>query len=338
MSRRERGAHRTVRDRRDRPRALVLIGALLLDGALGDPPNRFHPVAWMGSLITAAQRHAPSFARLRDPQEGRLNQLAYGGFIAIGGILSMLSIGRLAERVIERLPSPLGWTAESILLKTTFSVRRLVVVARQIETALDGQDVPEARRLVSWHLVSRDTSKLSPPQVTAATIESVAESASDGIMAPLLAYAAYGLPGALAYRFANTADSMLGYRDPAREWLGKVPARIDDALNLVPARLTALLLTLGSALVGEGARDAWRLWRRDSGKTASPNAGHPMSAMAGALGIELEKVGHYRLGAGLRPPSAADIERAVRVVRAAVALGAGLLIGLSLMIRRARRG
>jgi adenosylcobinamide-phosphate synthase len=282
----------------------------------------------MGSLIAGAQRRAP--------RHGRSTQLAYGALVAIGGTLGALSAGRLAKRVIERLPAPLNGLTEGAVLKMTFSVGRLNTVARQIETTLSApeQDLAEARRLVSWHLVSRDTSQLDSSQVAAATIESVAESASDGIMAPLLAYAAFGLPGALAYRFVNTADSMLGYRDAAREWLGKIPARMDDALNVIPARMTAFLLTLGAGLVGESARNAWRTWRRDSGKTASPNAGHPMSAMAGALEIELEKVDHYILGQGHRPPRTGDIGRAVRVMQAAVGLGIPLLTGLILIARR----
>jgi len=156
---------------------------------------------------------------------------------------------------------------------------------------------------------------------------------SDGIVAPLFYYALGGLPGALAYRFFNTADAMLGYRDAAHEWLGKVPARLDDMANLLPARLTSLLLILAAAFTGDDARRAWRIWRRDSGVTASPNAGHPMSAMAGGLGVELEKVGHYRLGAGQRPPRSSDIGRAVRMMHVAVPLAAGLLIGLPLVTR-----
>jgi adenosylcobinamide-phosphate synthase len=318
-----------MRENEERPQGLILIGALLLDLTLGDPPNRFHPVAWMGSAIAAAQERAP--------RQGPVAQLAYGGLIAVGGALSVFGLGRLVEHLVDRLPSPVGWLVESVVLKSTFSVGRLGAVAQQIETSLDAQDVADARRLVSWHLVSRDTSELTLSQVAAATIESVAESASDGIMAPLLAYLVGGLPGALAYRFANTADSMLGYRDEAREWLGKIPARLDDVLNLIPARLTALLLTLGSPLVGASGRGAWRVWRRDRRRTASPNAGHPMSAMAGSLQVELEKVGHYRLGAGQRPPTGVDIGRAVRVLEAAVALGAALLIGLCLVTGLARR-
>jgi adenosylcobinamide-phosphate synthase len=118
---------------------------------------------------------------------------------------------------------------------------------------------------------------------------------------------------------------MLGYHDPVHEWLGKASARLDDLVNLVPARLTAALIILAAWLRGGDASGAWRIWHRDASTTASPNAGHPMSAMAGALGVELEKVGHYRLGAGQRQPRAADIERAVRLVEACALVAAVLL-------------
>jgi len=306
-------------------RQKTLCLALLLDLTLGDPPNRFHPVAWMGSAIAAAKRRAP--------RQGRLAQLAYGAALDVGGALAVATLGRLLERAIARLPAPWNWLAEAGLLKTTLSLRGLGTAAGEVQAALEDGDLPAARRLVAWHLVSRDTTTLSASQVAAATVESVAENTSDGIVAPLFYYALGGLPAALAYRFVNTADSMLGYRDPAHEWLGKAPARCDDLANLLPARLTAALFVLAAALTGEDARRAWQIWRRDRGVTASPNAGHPMSAMAGGLGVELEKAGHYRLGAGQRPPTSEDVGRAVRLMRVAVALAAGLLVGLPLVAR-----
>jgi adenosylcobinamide-phosphate synthase len=310
-----------------RQKALCL--ALLLDLTLGDPPNRFHPVAWMGSAIAAAKRRAP--------RQGRLAQLAYGAALDVGGVLAVANLGRLLERVIARLPAPWNWLAETGLLKTTLSLKGLGTAAGEVQAALDAGDLPAARRLVAWHLVSRDTVTLNASQVAAATVESVAENTSDGIVAPLFYYALGGLPAALAYRFINTADSMLGYRDPVHEWLGKAPARFDDLANLLPARLTAALFVLAAALTGEDARRAWQVWRRDRGVTASPNAGHPMSAMAGGLGVELEKVGHYRLGTGQRPPTSEDVGRAVRLMRVAVALAVGLLVGLPLVARVVKR-
>jgi adenosylcobinamide-phosphate synthase len=296
------------------PESLIL--ALVIDRAFGEPPTQWHPVAWMGSTIAAAQRRAP--------RNGRLGPLAWGALIAAGGALVFGGLGYAAQRLVRRLPPLLRWPAEAALLKSMLSVRSLSAAAGEVESALAAGNLPEARRLASWHLVSRDTSTLSAQQVAAATIESVAENASDGVVAPLFYYAVGGLPAAFAYRFLNTADAMLGYRDAAREWLGKVPARADDAANLLPARLTAGLLTLSAALLGEDAGNAWRIWQRDAGKTASPNAGHPMSAAAGALGVELEKVGHYRLGGGQRLPEADDIRRTVRLMGGAALLAGGL--------------
>lgn len=306
-----------VSDRRQR----VLCLALLLDLALGDPPNRFHPVAWMGAGIAAAQARAP--------RQGRLTQLGYGVLLSAGGTLIAAGLGWLLAWTVTHLPGPLGWLAEASLLKLTFSLRDLSSAAEQIESALAAQDLPEAQYLLSWHLVSRDTSTLDESQVAAATIESVAENTSDGLVAPLLYYVRGGLPAALGYRFVNTADAMLGYRDQAHEWLGKSAARLDDLANLLPARVTAGLFFLAAVLIGEDARRGWRIWRRDAGKTASPNAGHPISAMAGVLGLELEKVGHYRLGVGQRSPGPRDIDRAVRLIRLVPLLITGWLIILS---------
>jgi adenosylcobinamide-phosphate synthase len=313
----------------DQNRYWVPVLALLLDLTAGDPPNRYHPVAWMGTAIQAARRRAP--------RGGRLRPLVYGALLVVGGGAAVASLGRMSERVLSFLPPPLGWLATAGLLKTTIALRGLDQAAAQVQAAIEKGDLPEARRLVSWHLVSRDTSALTESQVAAATIQSVAENTSDGIVGPLFYYLLGGLPGALAYRWVNTCDSILGYRDAEREWLGKIPARLDDVLNVLPARLTAALLTVAAALTGDDAGNAWHVWRRDAGTTESPNAGHPMSAAAGALGIELEKVDHYRLGAGQRPPTTADIARAISLMRGAVALGAGLLLGCSLIHARRRR-
>ena len=152
----------------------------------------------------------------------------------------------------------------------------------------------------------------------------MAENASDSVVAPLLYYALAGLPGALAYRFVNTADALVGYRDQRHEWLGWPAARLDDLLNLVPARLTAVLMMLAAPLVGGSPARGWGIWWRDARLTASPNAGHPMSVAAGVLGVELEKAGHYRLGSGLAVATPRDISRAVRLLYATV----GCLVAL----------
>lgn len=289
-----------------------MLAALLLDLLLGDPPNRWHPVAWMGAVIDRLRKNAPA----RD-------KLAYGGIVAWGGGLVVWLLTWATLRLSRGLLLPLRWLVRIWLLKTTLSLRGLDDAAAAVESALRAGDVAEARRLLSWHLVSRDTTTLDASRVGAAAIESVAENTSDGVVAPLFWHAVGGIPAAMTYRYLQTCDSVLGYRDTEREWLGKIAARTDDLLNLMPARLTALCLVL---LRPRG----WRIWRRDARLTASPNAGHPMSAMAGALGVELEKVDHYRLNAGGRPAQPDDIRRARRLMVGAVGL---FVVGLLVVLR-----
>ncbi|NOZ49327.1 MAG: cobalamin biosynthesis protein [Chloroflexi bacterium] len=298
--------------------------ALLIDVTLGEPPHRYHPVVWMGRWLALGKRFS-SF-------EGRWRPMLAGSVITLGGITMVSMAGWIIERLTTRLPRVLALFVQASFLKSTLSFRGLVDAATEIQTALARDDLQGARRLLAWHLVSRDTTALDVSQVAAATIESVAENASDGIIAPLFYYAIGGLPLALVYRFVNTADAMLGYRDDVYEWLGKVPARLDDLLNWIPARMTAAFVVLAARLGQEDAEGAWRVWRRDARKTASPNAGHPMSAMAGALGVALVKTGHYRLGEDDCLPHPHDIPRAIRLLKSVTAL-AMLFLALHAVVR-----
>ena len=285
---------------------MPILFAIPFDVIFGDPPTRFHPTAWMGSFISWLMRFRP--------RGNHFAEFMYGIFIILIGLGLTAGAGWMISHLASFLPSWAGWLIEGLFLKLTVSLRGLDHAAREVQTALEKRDLPEARRLLSWHLVSRDTSQLDESKVSAAAIESVAENASDGIIAPIFFFAIGGLPAAFAYRFANTADSMLGYRDAEREWLGKAPARLDDVLNFIPARLTGLFIILSAFAAGADGKKAWQILRRDSRVTASPNAGVPMSAMAGALGMELEKINHYILGKGLHAPTAVDIARARRLL------------------------
>src|SRR5262249_33430479 len=159
--------------------------------------------------------------------------------------------------------------------------------ATAVGSALRADDLRTARTRLRA-LVSRDTSTLDRDLVAAAAVESVAENLGDSFVAPLFWYAALGLPGAVAYRYVNTCDAMLGYRG-RYECLGKASARPDDMASWLPARLAAFLLVISAPLAGGDATAAWHVLRRDHRRTASPNAGWPMSAMAGALAVRLEK-------------------------------------------------
>jgi adenosylcobinamide-phosphate synthase len=287
----------------------VLLLALALDLLLGDPPNRLHPVAWIGAALERGRR------RLCAGSPRRL-LLAGAALTALCAAASALAAGGVATSA--RWLGPAGLVVEALALSLLLSVRGLAAAAHAVAGPLARDDLAAARAAVGRDLVSRPTETLHPGQVASAAVESVAENLTDAVVAPALFYLALGLPGAAAYRAVNTADAMLGYREGALEWFGKAAARLDDALNFVPARLAALGLVAAAGVAGAAPRGAWRVMWRDARRTASPDAGWTMAAMAGALGVRLEKPGAYRLGEGPWP-DARHIARGVRLMVIAAA-------------------
>jgi len=224
-----------------------------------------------------------------------------------------------------------GVLLQAVVLKTTLALRGLGEAAERVAAALDRGELATARAALSRDLVSRRTDDLAAGQVASAAVESVAENLTDGFVAPLGFFLLLGLPGALVYRAINTADAMLGYREGPLEEFGKVAARLDDLLNLVPARWSACAIVLAAPFAGGDARGALRVMRRDHRRTASPNAGWTMAAMAGGLGVALEKPAAYRLGDGALP-TAAHVRRSVRIVMRASALTAAVVAALVTVI------
>jgi adenosylcobinamide-phosphate synthase len=292
----------------------TLSGAILADRLLGEWPNALHPVVWMGKLTHLLERCAPS--------HGPVRQLAAGALIVLVVPTTFAGAAFLIMRGLRPYPA-LALVIGVVLLKSTFALRALSAAAKVVESALADGAIGSARQGLR-SLCSRDPSALEPHQLVAATIESVAENASDSFVAPLFYFALFGLPGAVFYRAVNTLDSMIGYHGKY-EYLGKIAARFDDLLNFIPARITAVLLLLAGLLGGKRLDRGWRVWRRDAHLTESPNAGRPMAVMAGILGVELEKEGHYRLGDPLEPLSAAKIEEACSVLAWAAVLGASMI-------------
>jgi adenosylcobinamide-phosphate synthase len=294
---------------------LALPLALAVDAWGGEYPNPLHPVVWMGKVIGWLERAAPRAGAAAPFAWGLLMALAVPALFAAAawGLLALLR------------PWPIAaLAAEVLLLKATFALRALGAAGEAVRRALEASDLPAARGALR-SLCSRDPSNLSAPQLAAAAIESVAENLSDSVVAPLFWYAVAGLPGAVAYRALNTLDASIGYRG-RYEWLGKASARLDDLANLLPARVTAALLLAAGALSGARLRDGLRILLRDGARTESPNAGRPMAAMAGLLGVELEKVGHYRLGDPLGPVEPSTIALAWRLDRIAGALAAAIAV------------
>ncbi|AUX39133.1 cobalamin biosynthesis protein CobD [Sorangium cellulosum] len=293
--------------------AAALLVAVALDLACGEPPAAVHPVVWMGSTIQLLKRRAPA--------GGRIAELLWGALMALTVPCLFAALGAGLAALLAPHPA-LSVLLSGVLLKPTFALRALRGAAFGVRDALAAGDLPAARAALG-SLCSRDASDLDEPALVAASIESVAENTSDSVVAPLFYFALFGLPGALFYRAVNTLDAMVGYHG-RYEYLGKASARLDDALNFVPARITALLLVTAGWLRGADARRGLAVLRRDGGLTESPNAGRPMAAMAGLLRVELEKRGHYRLGDPIAPLRRELIDEACRIMVLAALLFAAL--------------
>jgi adenosylcobinamide-phosphate synthase len=287
----------------------------LLDVAFGEPPDWMHPVAWMGRLIAVLERRRPR----RRPRA----ELAYGALIVL--VLCGLSVaaGVLVVLAVRALPLWLALLLAAVALKPTFSLRGLVAAGRRVERAL-ATDTAAARAGLAA-LVSRDPD-LEPPQIVSAAVESLAENLTDSVVAPLLCFALFGLPGALVYRAINTMDAMIGYHGEL-EYVGKPAARLDDVANWLPARLAGLLLLAVAALRKTGPA-AWAALRTQRRPSPGPNKLWTIAPMAGALGVRLEKRGIYAVGPGGRPLAPAVIGEAIGIVwragGATIAAAAGL--------------
>ncbi len=299
-------------------RCTIALLAVVIDQGLGDPLGKLHPVALMGRWLRLGERYAP---------DASLARLVWGaGWLGLGWWLS--------SSVASWLPQ--HWLVQSGCASFLMAYRNLDRAVAEVEIALANGDLVAARRLLGWHLVSRPTADLSAAEVAGAAIESLAENLSDSVIAPLLALLIGGLPAMVIYRFTNTADAMWGYRTPTYEYLGKVAARCDDGFNIIPARLTAILIALAAQIVNRRGREAWYIARRDAGKTASPNAGWPMAAMAGALDTILTKRDHYALGSGSCVPDATMIAQARQIVRVVVVMVV-VGFGIGMVFQRRRR-
>ncbi len=303
---------------------LVLVVALLLDVVLGDPPNRWHPVAWMGAVIKGTISQVP-----RNP--AWLAMLG-GGMTAIGGALLFGLPVFLLAKELDGVAwiGPLG---QALLLKPTFSIQGLVRAGARVQSALSAGELVAARSALGRDLVSRRTAELTAGEVASGTVESLAENSTDSVLAPLLAFAVGGVAAAWVYRYMNTADAMIGYQHERYRHLGFVAARLDDGLNWIPARIAGPLVALASGCCGGSIRAAWAAMRSQHDATQSPNAGWTMAAAAGGLGVRLEKRDHYRLGLKPDLPDASQVKRAGKLVWLVSLMSVLLTALLGLLIR-----
>ncbi|GAC1349019.1 MAG: adenosylcobinamide-phosphate synthase CbiB [Vulcanimicrobiaceae bacterium] len=305
-------------------RALAL--ACAADAVFGDPAGFPHPVRGIGALCAGAEILARAYARGDASRERTAGVVLCATLV--GGTYG-ISAAALAQA--RRVNPRFGSAVEIALAWTTLAARDLLAEASAVTAALEAHDVARARSRLG-RIVGRDTGELELAEMTRATIETLAESACDGIVAPLLALAVGGVPLALAFKAANTLDSMLGHLEAPYTHLGWAAARLDDVACYVPARVTALALVLCAPCVGGDAKRAIAVLRADGHRHRSPNAGRPEAAMAGALGVRLGGTNFYDgvpfaaplLGAQFLPPAVDAARQAAWLVAISACVMAAL--------------
>ena len=315
----------------------LLPAVYLADKVAGDPEWLPHPVRLMGWAIAKGEW------LLRQSDESDNSALLTGAFLTAAVAATSYFVTRQTIASAYRRSRIRGWLTEVALGCTCLASRNLQDEAHSVLAALDSGDVLQARKRLA-RIVGRDTDRLDVPEICRAVIETLAESASDGVMAPLFYMALGGVPLAMAYKAVNTLDSMIGHADDRYFYFGKAAARLDDAANFVPARVTAMAIVAASSFTVADAQSAWNVWLRDGNRHKSPNAGQPESAMAGALGVRLgggnvyggELVPVPAIGEEFCAPQPEDARKAIRIVSVVTLLGvgAGILFGALLHWKR----
>lgn len=313
-------------DRVARPlgRAFGILLGFAADRVLGDP-RRLHPVAGFGQAATRLEKHLYADSR----------PAGVGYTATLVGTSTVLGVA--IERLTGKHPV-LYVAATATATWAVLGARSLEREAQTMATLLEEKDVPAARDRLS-HLCARDATALESDELARATVESLAENTSDACVAPLVWGGVFGIPGLLAYRAANTLDAMVGYRSPKYRNFGWASARLDDVLNLLPARVCAVL----TALVSGRPAETFAVWQRDARKHPSPNAGPVEAAFAGALGVRLGGTNDYgsyvedrgTLGDG-PPPAVADVRRTAALARRVSLAGAALTAILALRPKKWR--
>ena len=294
----------------------AVVGGFVLDALFGDPAWLPHPVVFMGRAIARLE----GFLRPRLPKTPR-GEVLGGAIVAFCLPVGTLLFTGAVCRGAARLHPLLGLAVQMFWCAQALAARGLVQESTNVYKELIKPDLPAARRAVS-RIVGRDTAALTAEGVMKAAVETVAENASDGVIAPLFYMLLGGAPLALTYKAINTMDSMLGYKNERYLYFGRVPAKLDDAANYLPSRLAALLWVAAAAFTHNDAKGAWKIWRRDRRNHASPNSAQTESACAGALGVQLAGPAYYfgqyypklTIGDALRPIEPEDILRANRMM------------------------
>ena len=269
----------------------IVCIALSIDFIFGDPRNRYHPTAWIGSIIAYLTPFAKNSNSLFEKLGGILIVIIPCFIFVI--VLTLLDFGLSFETNYVTLIASVVISA--ILLKMTIAIRGMEKHALSVVYSLTQNDIDSARDNLSM-IVKRNTKNLEKKHLISGVLESISENTVDGITGPLFYYGLFGLHGAFVYRIVNTADSMIGYKNSIFKNIGFFGAKFDTVLNYVPSRLTGIMMIIAAIILHQNWQDCYRIMVRDGKKTESPNAGYPMAALAGALGTSFEKIDHYNLG------------------------------------------
>ena len=304
---------------------LIFTLAFLIDLVLGEYPDSIHPTIGIGKMITFLKRKSKSPNPKVEKANGVLMALTIILVVSLPIFvllfwLRLLPYGEILYIIVG-----------AILFKATFAITGMGQYTKPIAKALKQKDLAEARKWLPY-IVRRDPNSLNERQIISAAVESIAESTTDGITAPFFFYALLGVPGAFAYRVINTLDSRVGYKNAEFKNIGWFSAKMDTITNYFPARVTAFLMVAAAFILREDWRESYRILQRDKHKTASPNAGYTISAMAGALNIQLEKQGYYTLGDD-HGIATEDIPKALRVMTM-TAIMFGLIVVVSVLVLR----
>lgn len=330
-------------------RIVALVAGFILDAVLGDPRDWPHIVRLVGKQIEF-EENLVRRAILDDDEAlenlpvSRAQVERIGGAAIAADVLMLSPLAVLAGLRLCRNASPvLAVAAEAAIFYQLLAARSLRDESMAVYRRLEAGDLDGARESVSM-IVGRDTENLDESGIARATVETVAENASDGVIAPMMYMAVGGAPLAMLYKAANTLDSMMGYKNERYMNMGWAAAKVDDVVNVVPARATGVLMCIAAGLLKMDSARAWRVFRRDRRNHPSPNSAHSEAACAGALGVQLGGSSTYfgsvvekpTIGDDVRPVEPDDIPRANKLMYATAVLGLGLSVAIGLLPRGSR--
>ncbi len=308
---------------------LIICFSISFDYFIGEPPNAIHPVIWIGKII----KFSTEKIKKRNNKTYRISERVSGSILAIG-ITTIIGFAAylITIQTFYTIQAITFILLSTFILKSTFAIKSMDKHIKDILNDIEKKEIEKARSDLS-KIVSRNTKTLSEKNILSACIECIAESFVDGILSPLFYYGILNVPGAVIFRIINTLDSMIGYKDNYYKDIGWMSAKMDTIMNFIPARLSIFFLVLSSSIVNQDWKSAITIYKRDAKKTESRNAGIPMSIMAGALKIQLEKINYYKIGDMYEQITLEKCEIALRITKiAAIIFIIGFLIPIIILL------